>query len=148
LNYHGTVELPVLPAIVMFYKIMNDLAPNYLRDLIPEYVNERHQHNTRNADNHITAFICRTASLDRSFIPSTIKGWNSLNKSIRSSPTINSLKNALSKLPEFFIEKPPTYQHIGPRPENITLARLRNNCSALAAHLQRNHVTDNPIYML
>jgi hypothetical protein len=86
--------------LVMFYKIMNGLAPHYLRELIPEHAYQRHNYNTRNAEERIIPYICRTASLTRSFIPQTIKDLNSLDAIIREKPTLSSFKNALLKIPE------------------------------------------------
>jgi hypothetical protein len=124
---------------------MNGLAPHYLRELIPEHAYQWHNYNTRNAEERITPYICRTASLARSFIPQTIKDCNSLDAIIREKPILNSFKNALSNIPEFNTERPPDCFNIGPRIENITLARLRNKCSALASDLHINHVVGNSI---
>jgi hypothetical protein len=55
------------------FKALNGLGPSYLRNLIPEFAHERHNHNSRNSANRITAFICRTTPLYNSFILATMR---------------------------------------------------------------------------
>ena len=43
--------------LVIFYKIMHGLSPNYLRDLVPPLVQETSNYNLRNA-NDIQTFVC------------------------------------------------------------------------------------------
>jgi hypothetical protein len=86
---------------------------------------------------------CRTTSLYIIFIPATIRDWNNLHQIIKE----KRFKRALLNSAEFKTSTPPTWFNIGPRPLNIILARIRNNCplsSAFVAHLHNNHVLDDP----
>lgn len=129
--------------LIMFYKILNNLAPNYLKDLIPATTNQRHQHQTR--DNLLTPFRCRTESFQKSFFPTTTREWNLLNESVKNSPTLSTFKSALLRMPEFAKSTPPPWFNSGSRPENIYLTRMRNKCSGLSNDLYNNFISESPI---
>ena len=63
--------------LIIFYKITNGLAPNYLLDLVPPIIQETSNYNLRNAD-EIQTLHARTNLYYNSFFPSTIRAWNSL----------------------------------------------------------------------
>ncbi len=146
--YDETGLLPLskrrkLNRLVLFYKIRNGLAPAYLQNLIPASANERHNYNTRNAS-LITPILTRTTSFTNSFFPATVRDWNLLDNSIKEKNTVDSFKKSLLLNPEFHTNPPPSWYNVGPRHLNIIVARIRNNCSALASHLHENHVLENP----
>ena len=68
--------------LVIFYKIMNGLTPNYLRDLVPPLVQEASNYNLRNSD-HIQTFHANTNLFYNSFLPSTIRTRNSLPNDVK-----------------------------------------------------------------
>ena len=133
-----------LHRLIMFYKILNGLAPSYLSSLLPIQQADRHRYETRNND-FITNFRCRTELFRNSFFPRTIRDWNALPVNIREKPSLSTFKSALSKTPEFNLPKPLKWHDSGTRFENIHVSRMRNKCSGLASDLFRINIRDSPI---
>ena len=128
--------------LVMMYKIVHNLAPSYLSDLLPETVGISQAYNLRNNLN-IRNFITRTALYENSFFPSTIKLWNELAVEIRLLPTLDQFIYRLKK--EYYNPKPPLWYFYGDRKYNIILCRLRNRCSTLRADLFRCNLVNSPV---
>ena len=125
--------------LTMFYQIVNDLSPPYLRDLLPARVGERSRYNMRTGQN-FTVPLCRTNTYLKSFFPYTMTEWNRLENSVTNAPTLSSFKSRY---------KPnPTYKnnlfYYGPRFENVQLARMRIGCSSKSQLCHNLHVEDNP----
>ena len=78
----------------MFYNIQNNNAPMYLCDLIPPTIQSTTVYPLRNGSHIITPF-CRLWNTYDSFIPSTIRQWNSLDPSIRNVDSIAKFKTEL-----------------------------------------------------
>ena len=116
--------------LIIFYKIMNGLTPNYLSDLLSPLVHETISYNLRNS-NHIQTVHANTHLFFNSFILSTIRAWNSLSDDIKSASSVASFKYRLNHE----LKKPPRHYNIGTRIGQIQHARLRIECSALNAHL-------------
>ena len=129
--------------LVQMYKITHDLSPNYLRDLLPPSTAERNPYIVRDR-NQLTNFLCITESFRNSYLPCTIREWNSLPNDIRTSPSVESFKYQLKQIDEFNLRRPPAWYAYGPRHLNINLTRMRNNCSALAQDLYSNHIRIAP----
>ena len=129
--------------LVQIYKIVHKLCPNYLQILLPPTAAERNPYPLRD-ESLITLPLCRTEHFRNSFYPSTIRDWNALPIELRQAQTVASFKSNLSKLEEFKVDKPPMWYSYGNRHLNITLTRIRNNCSALGHDLFVNHVLINP----
>ena len=123
--------------LVIFYKIMNGLTPDYLRDLVPPLVQEASNYNLRTSD-HIQTFHANTNLFYNSFLPSTIRAWNSLPNDVRSSSSVAAFKYRLN----MNISKPPRYFNCSTRMGQILHARLRLDCSSLNAHLYRKNIID------
>jgi hypothetical protein len=70
-------------------------------------------------------------TIPTSFIPSTIKMWNSLNNNIRNVDTLSKFKSELKKIDETENQFVPKHFFCGPRKLNIilTLFRLADNNS-------------------
>ena len=79
-----------------FYKIMHDLAPTYLSDLIPTIVGHSNNYALRNAD-HIQGFRSNSNLFSDSFFPSTIKAWNSLPNEVRKMTSVSAFRNYLNR---------------------------------------------------
>ena len=80
--------------LVIFYKIMNRLTLDYLRDLVPPLVQEASNYNLRNSD-HIQTFHANTDLFYNSFLPSTIRAWNSLPNDVKSFSSVAAFKYRL-----------------------------------------------------
>ena len=61
----------------LLYKMFNNLSPLYLCSLIPPTVDTQSSYNLRNAHN-IRTIHSRTTQYFNSFLPSTIREWNTL----------------------------------------------------------------------
>ena len=80
---------------VMMYKILNNMAPDYLRQLFHN-VSETHERALRSADNELlTTPLCRTTYYEKSFTVTGAREWNSLPLNLRKLPTIQSFKTAV-----------------------------------------------------
>ena len=66
-----------LHLLCQFYKIVKNLAPYYLSEMLPKLSSERTNYRLRSREN-FTQFSCRTSRFQKSFFPSAITGWNSL----------------------------------------------------------------------
>ena len=123
----------------MFFKIKNNLAPNYLVQLIPPERLEIVNYNLRNSDRIVPPFA-RLESLKRSFILCAIKLWNRLSPIARTADSLHAFKQHISKKDKIN----PLYYY-GKRWSNIHHARLRMGCSGLNQHLHTNlHVIPSP----
>ena len=77
-----------------FYKIVKNLAPHYLSELLPKLSSERTHYRLRSSEN-FTQFSCRTSRFQKSFFPSAITGWNSLDLDVRNSVSLPTFKAKL-----------------------------------------------------
>ena len=125
--------------LVTFYKIINGLAPAYLRDTVPPLVQDTAPYRLRNAD-HIQNFHANTNLFYNSFFPSTIRDWNSLSDEVKQAPSLASFKFRLNR----DIQKPPAYYNAGTRLGQILQARIRMECSSLNSHLYRKNIVPSP----
>ena len=92
--------------LVIFYKILNGLTPEYLSDLMPPLVSD----NLLNSDN-VQSIRARTNIFFNSFFPSTIRAWNNLSEDIRNANTVNTFKSHLNRNRQV----PPRYFNAGSR---------------------------------
>ncbi len=82
----------------MVYKSVNDLAPNYMKDIFT-YVRDSHSRTTRSSvKNDLYLPTCKHKELYiESFAYSCANIWNSINPDIRNQQSLNSFKNAFIK---------------------------------------------------
>ena len=80
----------------MTYNIQNNNAPRYLCDLIPPTIQSTTVYPLRIGSDIIIPF-CRLSNTCDSFIPSTIRQWNSLDPSLRNMESIANFKTELTK---------------------------------------------------
>ncbi len=104
--------------LILFYKMKNNMTPVYLTNLIPDQT--QHRYRLRN-DNDIPLIHARTNLYQNSFLPSTIREWNSLPADVRHSETLPSFKYKLNKN----LRKPPSYYSSGDRLGQVLLTRIR-----------------------
>ena len=127
--------------LILLYKIMHGLTPQYLHDIVQPFTVNIHNYNLRNAisESNFRIPFCNSVSYDKSFIPNTFKLWNNLPESIKTSPSIEIFKKRLKSdvmaCPEYFNE--------GNRKENIILCQMRNDASNLNKHLLCHHLSDS-----
>ena len=99
--------------------------------------------------NYVTLLDCisvpfnRTSISQRSYIPSSIRLWNSLEDDLKNLSTLQTFKKHITS--SFNNSCVPSHFTIGNRYISILHARLRNNCSNLNNDLFRNHLRDNPL---
>ena len=119
--------------LVIFYKIMNGLTPDYLSGCVPPLVQDTTTYNLRNS-NDIQSLHANTNLFYNSFFSSTIRAWNSLPEDIKQATSVASFKYRLNK----DIKKPPKYYNAGTRIGQILQARMRMECSSLNSHLNKD----------
>ena len=83
-----------LHLLSQFYKVVKHLAPYYLSELLPKLSSERTHYRLRSREN-FTQFSCRTSHFQKSFFPSAITGWNSLDLDVRNSVSLPTFKAKL-----------------------------------------------------
>lgn len=125
--------------LVIFFKIINNLTPNYLAELLPPLVQERTVYNLRNANN-IQSLHANTNLFFNSFFPSTIRAWNNLPDETREASTVAAFKYHLNRNRS----APPKYFNAGSRIGQILHARLRMECSSLNSDLYRKNIVNSP----
>ena len=120
--------------LVLFYKMINSLALEYLSSLVPPTVGNISQYNLRNETN-LQTIPARSQQYYNSFLPLTTCIWNSLPDGTKSSPLVESFKHKLNNN----ITKPPPYYFSGSRLGQIYHARIRLNCSLRYHLFQKKH---------
>ena len=83
-------------------------------------------HNLRKS-NDIHTIRSNTSLYHNSFLPSSLRQWNSLPVEVRQLNTLSSFKTFLKK----DLQSVPTYYYCGSRKAQILHARLRTGCSSL-----------------
>ena len=129
--------------LIIMYKIINNLTPTYLRDLLPETPPLAMNHNTRHRPD-IYPFRARTSLFEKSFFPSTVRLWNQLPHEIRNAVSLSQFKSKLKFTPK----QPIQYLELlyfGKRHTAIKHTRLRLGCSRLNSHLFKIGVVDSPL---
>ena len=125
--------------LTLFYKMVHNLTPSYLTSLIPPTVNETSNYNLRNS-NDIRTTNASSVQYYSSFLPSAIRGWNSLPEELRNSATLTSFKNRLNQHTSIT----PKYYYTGDRHTQILHTRLRTKCSSLNYDIFIRNLNDSP----
>lgn len=127
--------------LCQMFKMIKDLTPPYLQELLPQRVQQQSRYSLRNANNYAIP-PTRTALYFNSFLPSTLREWNSLEQSVRDSATLGSFKWKLSATRNV----PPVYfdNTQVSRKAQVLHSRLRLECSSLNQHLHKKNLVDNP----
>ena len=127
--------------LVLFYKIHNDMAPDFLKALCPPLTHETTDYNLRRSDDYYV-MTRRTEIFSKSLIPSAINLWNRLASDTRNITSLNHFKATLRKS-IYFAPKVPKFFLSGHRLYSVIHARIRNKCSDLKSDLFKNHLSDN-----
>ena len=119
----------------LFYKILNNLTPEYLRLFIPDSI-RRLQHTRTKRDDVMPA---RTLKFRYSFFPDTSNSWNYLSSFIKSSPTLEVFKK---RYMDFFKVIPNSVYGIHNPIGLKYLTRLRVGLSHLRVHKYHHNFSD------
>ena len=74
--------------LTLFHKIHNNIAPEYLNDCLNEYLFENNYNLRIPLQYRVPR--CRLETFSKSFFPSTIRLWNSLEPSFKSMQTLRT----------------------------------------------------------
>ena len=127
--------------LILFYKIVNNLTPDYTRYPIPNFRESTYELRRRTAIGQVFA---RTKGFKSSFYPNCLLEWNRLDQDIRQSNSLAIFKRRL-----FSIIRPPAKSIFGiqnPRGLSI-LTQLRVGLSRLNFHKFKHNFNDttNPL---
>ena len=125
--------------LILLYKIVNNQAPGYLGNVLPDRVDNRHYHNTRQSVN-ILEISSKTKFYLDYFLPSSINLWNRLHIDTRNSRSLNIFRERIKTQKS----KCPAYYYSGARLGQILHTRLRMNSSSLNEHLFIRNLVDSP----
>lgn len=140
-GFHTLAERRHIHKLIMFHKIVKNSAPRALSNKLPPTTAIRNPYNVRNND-MFTLYHSNINLYRNSFFPSTLRAWNNLPPLIRNCQTLEMFKRELFNL--YKVLPPLPWFYHGPRKTNVTLCRIRNDCSSLNSHLYNNHIRDNP----
>ena len=116
----------------------NGLTPAYLTSLIPQ---QRTQPYALRTNSDIPTIRCNTQAYASSFLPLTIRQWNSLPTDTRNTPTLSEFKSKLNTKPN----KSQYLFNIGIRKNQVNHARLRLGCSSLNYDIHRRNLIPSPL---
>ena len=126
--------------ITQFYKIMNGLTPQYLRDYVP---NPRPHLYGTNPTNDLYPIFCRNERFQNSFYPDAVKCWNNIGPELRDAPSLTNFKSRILALIR------PKCQSTFKIHDTVALKyifQLRVGLSALRAHKYAHNFCDTPSY--
>ena len=75
--------------LLIFYKIINNLTPNYLQEFVPPLVEDGNLYRLRNSSD-IPTIYTNTNLFYNSFYPSSIREWNNLAQEIKDASSVAS----------------------------------------------------------
>jgi hypothetical protein len=111
--------------LILLYKIVSNQAPGYLRNLLPDRVDNRHNHNTCQSAN-ILEICSKIKFYSDYFLPSTINLWNRFPIDTQNSRSLNIFKERI----KIQNSKCPAHYYSGTRLGQILYTRLRMNSSS------------------
>ncbi|MES9991861.1 MAG: hypothetical protein ABW098_07900 [Candidatus Thiodiazotropha sp.] len=126
--------------LTLFYKMYLNLTPNYLSSLIPQQIEVISRYILRNAQD-LRSIRTNSRQYYNSFLPSTVRQWNTIPTEAKQAESLNSFKCFLRK------DKPsvPRYYYFGKRKAQVLHARLRTGCSSLNFDLFVKNIADSPM---
>ena len=124
--------------ITQFFKIMNDLTPQYLVDPVP--MPRRHLFG-RHPTNDLYEFTCRNQRFQNSFYPDSVICWNKLSPETRK---IDSLKKFKENILKDIKPEPKSIFNLHD-PDGVKfIYQLRVGLSPLREHKNRHNFLDTP----
>ena len=125
--------------LVMYFKMVNGLVPNYIREHLPPLVASINPYHRRNPlERSVPAF--KTTLYQNSFFVSTTYLWNELPDCYKSTDSISVFKRLLSNNDVLV----PSYYYGNNRVSEIIHCKLRLEISDLKGDLVKRHLLDNP----
>ena len=130
---------------VLFYKIVNNLTPVYLKENLTFNENVRYQLRTTNSK-QIKPYHCRLTIYKNSFFPQCIKLWNSLPENIILSENIFTFKKRIKEFIDKNIHRQTStsLEHFHDGFFGSLLTQIKLKLSPLKAQLFSYNLTDNP----
>ena len=138
-GFHSLSERRKRHKIILFYKILNGLTPDFLTNYLPPLASSLNPYHRRRPFERRPPFA-KSELYKNSFFPSATILWNSLPTEIQSCSSISQLKYFLSK--DDTVCPPRLY--LGERKTQINHCRLRIGMSDLKFDLLNRHLTDDP----
>ena len=123
--------------LVLFYKILNDLIPQYLKQLCNLIPHNTNNYQLRRNNSFLVPFIHRE-SFYKSYFPKTIRDWNKLPNDLKQSQSLNIFKSLYEPLVQ---NKLYSYGH---DLSKVNHYRIRLGLSHLNSHLHRYNLVDSP----
>jgi hypothetical protein len=123
---------------IFIYNYFQEKIPQYLHNVIPHTVGEQTGRNLRNRMNLVVPATNKNYIL-RSFIPSSIREWNSLPLDVCNAPSKEALKTTLLK--RYGIQCNKAYLQSSSK-GSINLSRIRMGLSALNGDRHKYHFID------
>ena len=126
--------------LIMFYKMINNISPPYLSDLVPQTVSATSRYQLRNTQD-LQVPYCRTNTYYNSFLPTAIREWNVLPPELKNANSLETFKRLLNmdKL------RTPAHFYTGDRKSQVLHTRLRTKCSALNADLFSKGIVESAL---
>ena len=84
------------PKLTLFFKMINDLSPQYLSDIVPATNDSSSNYNLRNS-NYIHLVNALTSLYYNSFLPSAVRDWNNIPDDRRNVDSVIAFKNVLKR---------------------------------------------------
>lgn len=121
------------------YKALNNLCPEYLTNIyVPSIPQNNQPYRFRTRPNLIN-IRCRTERLRRSFVPSSIRSWNSIHESTTGVRSFRRFKKIVSK--NYSPKPSPIWFYHGKIFPNKLVTRLRLNASRLNGDLFHSNLS-------
>ena len=121
---------------------MKGLAPGYLLDhvdIVDLFRPPPNQYNLRGVNLHLPLFV-KSTKFRKTFFPTSVNIWNTLDQEIKDCPSISAFKNKVKLKDEKF-----NLFLLGKRKHQIWHAKIRMGCSGINSHLCHFlHVIDSP----
>ena len=127
--------------VSIFYKMTNNLLPNYLSSLVPCSVSARTTYSLRNKED-ISVMYCSTTRFQNSFFPSAIRAWNLLPVDVRNSSSVANFKLKVGRI--FSRGMKCKLFEVGSRYASILHTRLRLNNTTLNYDLFLHNCISSP----
>ena len=124
----------------LFYKMLYNITPHYLSNLIPSTISNLSRYNLRNS-NDLQTVDARTSQCYHSFLPSITRDWNSLSVETKQSEYVNSFKLLLTKGKSTV----PDHYYIDSRKTKIFHTRIRTDCSSMNLDLFVKNIIESPL---